>query len=68
MIAIKAHFDGENVVFRKDELKGVSPGEVILIFKSEHTQAADKTAWMRAQEPVFATAWDNDEDAVYDSM
>jgi len=67
MVAIKAHFDGEKVVL-PDDIPTVAPGEVILIFPdlADHTSESD--SWMKAQEPAFTKVWENDEDAIYDSM
>ncbi len=31
-------------------------------------ELAQRREWMKAQEQAFASAWDNDADAVYDSM
>ena len=67
MIAIKAHFDGEKVVL-PDDVRGVPPGDVILVFETEVEPALDTSAWMKAQEEAFSRVWDNDQDAVYDSL
>jgi hypothetical protein len=65
MKAIKAHFDGKNVVVPPDA-EGLPPGEVLLIF-NDSSESPD-LAWLRAQEPAFAKVWDNDEDAAYDEL
>lgn len=65
MVAIKAKFDGQRVIL-PDDMPGVPPGEVILIF--EEAGVDEPREWLKAQEPAFARAWDNDEDAVYDTM
>ena len=65
MKAIKAHFDGKNVVVPPDVV-GLPPGEVLLIFNDASNDA--DSAWLRAQEPAFAKVWDNDEDAAYDRL
>ena len=65
MKAIKAHFDGKNIVVPPD-VEGRPPGEVLLIL-NDASKDAD-SAWLRAQEPAFAKVWDNDEDAAYDKL
>lgn len=62
MSTIRANFDGEKIVL-PDAFHGLPPQEVIVIYKS-----AEDDAWVKAQEASFAKAWDNDEDAVYDSL
>ena len=51
-----------------DELRGLPPGEVIVIIQDDANGRADTQEWMKAQEAPFARAWDNDEDGVYDTM
>jgi hypothetical protein len=63
ILAVRATFDGQRVVL-PDEMRGVPPGRVIVIF--ENTDAEDRTLWLKAQEAAFAKAWDNAEHAVYD--
>ena len=65
MRAIKAHFDGKNVVVPPD-VEGLPPGEVLLIFNDSPTGA--DAAWLRTQEQAFAKVWDNEEDAAYDQL
>lgn len=67
MIAVKARFDGKKIVLPQ-EVHDAPPGEVIVIFADSPDDRAEKKAWMKAQESAFAKAWDNDEDAVYDSL
>lgn len=66
MVAIKAKFDGRQVIL-PDGLPNIAAGEVILIFEGAG-RADEGQAWQEAQESVFAKAWDNDEDAIYDAM
>jgi hypothetical protein len=66
MVAIKAHFDGKNVILPKEYRKGL-PREVLVVFESP-PQAAENHLWLKAQEEAFAKVWDNDEDAIYDSL
>lgn len=62
MKAIKVIFDGEKVVL-PDDISELQPGEVILVFG-----AGQDMDWIRAQESALERAWDNEEDAVYDSV
>jgi hypothetical protein len=64
MVAVKARFDGEKIIVPK-ELRGAPPGEVLVVFEPARE---DDFAWLKAQEQSFAKVWDNDEDAVYDSL
>jgi hypothetical protein len=66
MRAIKAHFDGRTIKVPK-ELRKVPPGEILLIIQGNGKNKED-AAWLKAQETAFAKVWDNDEDAVYDSL
>jgi hypothetical protein len=66
MIAVNAKFDGRQIVL-PDELRGVPPGKVIVIFE-EAADTEDRALWLKAQEASFAKAWDNAEDEVYDRM
>jgi hypothetical protein len=67
MVAIKAHFDGKTIIVPED-LRGAPAGDVLIIFQGLPHDLEEKHGWMKAQEPAFAKAWDNDEDAVYDSL
>jgi hypothetical protein len=69
MVAIKTHFDGKAIEVPK-ELKGRPPSEILVILPETPTKrrADQRTAWSKAQETAFAKVWDNDEDAIYDSL
>ena len=68
MRVFKARFDGKQVVL-PEELQGVPPGEVLLVFEGGEGQAGrERRDWLAAQEKALAKAWDNDEDAVYDRL
>jgi hypothetical protein len=67
MVAIKAHFDGKKIVLPKEYRKG-PPREVLIILEGPAPEASEKRLWLKAQETAFAKVWDNDEDAVYDSL
>jgi len=66
LLAIKARFDGRRVILPA-EAHGVPPGDVIVVFE-QGQPASDTDAWMKASEPAFAQAWDNEDDAVYDAL
>jgi len=65
MIALKTHFDGKTIQVPK-ELRKEPPGEVLVIIQEKRPQ--EDLSWLKAQEAAFAKVWDNDEDAVYDSL
>jgi TusA-related sulfurtransferase len=67
MKAIKAHFDGKTIKVPR-ELREAPPGEVLVIVQERPADADDTLAWLKAQETAFAKVWENDEDAVYDSL
>ena len=65
MVAIKTQFDGKTIKVPK-ELRNAPPGEILVIVPEKET--GPDTSWLKAQETAFAKVWDNDEDAVYDSL
>ena len=67
MQAIKAHFDGKTIKVPK-ELRKAPPGDVLVIIQEARADSDDSSSWLKAQETAFAKVWDNDEDAVYDSL
>lgn len=67
MVAIRAHFDGKSVVLPKQVKKGPAC-DVIVIFQGPVGQSSEQQAWLKAQEAAFRRVWDNDEDAVYDTL
>jgi hypothetical protein len=67
MVAIKAHFDGKNIILPEKYRKRL-PREVLIVFESAAPEAAENRLWLKAQEEAFAKIWDNDEDAVYDAL
>ena len=66
MRAIKTHFDGKSIKVPK-ELRDIPPGDVLVIV-AEPQSADESQAWLKAQETAFAKVWENDEDAIYDSL
>jgi hypothetical protein len=67
LVAIRAHFDGDKVVLPA-KFRGGAPREVLVIFEDAKTHDSEDCDWLNAQEAAFALVWDNDEDAVYDSL
>jgi hypothetical protein len=57
-----------------EKIRGLPPDKVAKVeeFVDLLTQGDDErrltAAWMQLSQDVFATAWDNPEDAVYDSL
>jgi len=67
MLAIKARFDGRKVILPKT-VRRTTPGEVIVVFTPSAEAKEEAQAWLKAQERAFAKVWNNDEDAVYDTL
>jgi hypothetical protein len=67
MVAIKTHYDGKTIKVPK-ELRNAPPGEILVIIPEPRLQADDAAGWIKGQEAAFAKVWDNDEDAIYDSL
>ena len=67
MLAVKTKYDGKKIAV-PDELRGLAPGEVILLVKCEKEKANERDEWTKLQEIKFSEVWDNEEDAIYDSM
>ena len=67
MVVVKAQYDGKRVIL-PDNVGGAAPGEVILVFEETRERSAKRQDWMKAQEAVFAKAWENDDDAIYDTL
>ncbi|MHC5057727.1 MAG: hypothetical protein ACYTKD_23905 [Planctomycetota bacterium] len=67
MRAIKARFDGRKIIL-PDDARGEPPGEVIVVFREGEGAAGEDALWLAAQERAFAQAWENEDDAVYDSL
>lgn len=67
MRQIKTYFDGERIVI-PDEVKGLPPCEVIIDFGNGDGARAESAAWTKLQEASFRDIWDNEEDAIYDTL
>ena len=67
MLAIRAKFDGKKVVLPR-KMRRPAPGDVIVVFTGSRADQRDRLDWLKAQERALTKVWDNDEDAVYDSL
>jgi hypothetical protein len=67
MLAVKAEFDGERIVL-PGSAKGLPVGEVLVVFPGAATGDGERAVWERAQQEALARVWDNEEDAVYDTL
>ena len=67
MRAIKARFDGRRIIL-PDDAQGEPPGEVIIVFREGKSATGEGALWLAAQERAFAKVWENEDDAVYDSL
>lgn len=66
-MSIKATYS--NGVFKPlDDVKGVSPGKVYTVFSDEELRdLRESMGWLKAAEKSFGF-WNNEEDAVYDTL
>ena len=67
MLAVQARYDGKKIVLPKAARKA-APGKVIVVFEDAPMRRDEARRWLKAQEPAFAKAWDNDADAIYDQL
>ncbi len=67
MLAIKAEYDGKNVIL-SNNVTNMKPGPVIVVFEEKYSNNDPQNDWVKLQEEKFAEVWDNDEDAVYDKL
>jgi hypothetical protein len=65
MLAVRATYDGKEIQIPEDA-KGIPPCKVIVLF--EEDEPAGDAGWPKIQEQTLATAWDDEEDAVYDKF
>ena len=67
MLAIKAQCDGQKIMLPRREKFPV--GQVIVVFaESVGDRDEERRAWMQVQEESFAKVWDNENDAIYDTL
>jgi hypothetical protein len=66
MIAFKTRFDGKQVILSPDQLRKLTPGEVILILGQIATDGTNYEEGLKAQEETAKKVWDNDADSIYD--
>jgi hypothetical protein len=67
MFAVKARYDGRKIVLPAKR-PNAAPGEVVVVFPEPRAPAEERKGWLKAQEETFAKVWDNEEDAVYDTL
>ena len=67
MLAVKAHYDGKKVVLPKS-INRKAPADVIVIFNEPDRKYDGAELIAKAQEAAFARVWDNEDDAIYDSL
>jgi len=67
MHVVRAKFDGEKVIVPA-EVRGMPPGEVIVVFEDAGARDHERLAWARLQESALADTWTNAEDAIYDAL
>jgi hypothetical protein len=67
MRAFKARFDGRKIIL-PDDAQGEPPGEVIIVFQEGKSATGEDALWLVGQEQAFAKVWENEDDAVYDSL
>jgi len=67
MMIIRARFDGDSIEIPPG-VRGLPPGEVLVIFENGANPSSNVESWLTASEPALAKVWDNEDDAVYDSL
>ena len=68
MIAVKAKFDGKQVILPAD-FKPPAGQDVIVVFEEGGlTDEQEGALWMRASEESLRKVWDNPDDAIYDTL
>lgn len=68
LMTLPAHFDGDRI--RLDVDVALKPDTRLLVTVLDETLPGGALVWqaMKLSETAFARVWDNDEDAVYDSL
>ena len=67
MQAIKAQCDGTKIILPQTEK--FPGGQVIVVFTSGvGDRDEEHQAWMQVQEKSFAKVWNNEDDAIYDTL
>lgn len=67
MLAVKAHFDGKKVILPKS-INCKTATDVIVIFNEPDLKDDGVELFAKAQQDAFAKIWDNEDDAIYDSL
>ena len=68
LMTLPAHFDGDRILL--DVEVALKPDTRLLVTVLDETLPGEASVWqaMKLSEMAFARVWDNDEDAVYDSL
>lgn len=70
LTTVPAHFDGQEIKLDIPVTLEKNGRLLVIILNQPHVQ--DQQTWieaaMKAAEPSFAQIWDNDEDAIYDTL
>jgi hypothetical protein len=67
MIAVKAKFDGKQVILPQDFTPPTQVGDVIVLFEADDWNAEDSD-YLRAAQDVLQKVWDNPDDEIFNSM
>lgn len=68
MIAVKAKFDGKQVVLPADFTPPAEQDVIVLFEDEELTDEEERAGWMRLSEGSLQKVWDNPDDAIYDEL
>lgn len=67
MVVIRAKYDGTQIII-PESAQGLPAGDVLVIFQNGESVQTETRDWMIASESALSKIWDNDEDAIYDSL
>ena len=67
MLAVKARYDGKKVILPKS-IKRKAAADVIVIFNEPDPKDDDAELFAKAQQAAFDRVWNNEDDAIYDSL
>ena len=68
MIAVKAKFDGKQVILPADFQPPAEQDVIVVFEEGGPTDEQERALWMRASEESLQKAWDNADDAIYDKL
>ena len=67
MLAVKARYDGKKVILPK-LISRKAAADVIVIFNEPDPKDDEAELFAKAQHAAFDRVWDNEDDAIYDSL